>query len=160
MSLSLRRSHRVLFGYTLKLLSALHATVGTEILQDSFSCSFLFLGAREFYNICSFLELCLKRERERCSQLWCSPNSSEISTILPTLQYVAWGTDSRVQCQKSTSVCFCCFFALALHLLPLQFPGDKAGGKTVFNYLCILPSLLFVLEILAVYTKNIFFLKL
>ena len=78
--------------------------------------------------------------------------------MLPTLQYVAWGTDSRVQ--RSTSVCFCCFFALTLHLLPLQFPGDKGGGKTGFNYLCILSSLLFVLEILAVDTQNIFFLKL
>ena len=38
------------------------------------------------------------------------------------------------QCQRSTNVCFCCFFALALHLLPLQFPGDKGGGKTGFNY--------------------------
>ena len=46
--LSLRRSYRVLLGYTLKLLSAVHATVGTEILQDSLYCSFLFLGAREF----------------------------------------------------------------------------------------------------------------
>lgn len=35
---------------------------------------------------------------------------------------------------KGPPMCFCCFFALALHLLPLQFPGDKGGGKIGFNY--------------------------
>lgn len=83
-------------------------------------CSFLRLGAREFYNICCLLELCLK-SMTQVSLLWGSPNSSEMSIMLPNLKHLAWGIDRSSQFQIPINLYFCCF-SLTL-LVPLPVPN-------------------------------------
>uniref|UniRef100_F7IT11 Ornithine transcarbamylase, mitochondrial n=1 Tax=Callithrix jacchus TaxID=9483 RepID=F7IT11_CALJA len=52
----------------------------------------------------SALAVCHKSKTgSGCPQFWDSPNSSEISSMLPILQKLAWGTHSRVQCQSVLS---------------------------------------------------------
>lgn len=89
--------------------------------------SFLMLGAREFYNICYLLELCLKRKTQMFPALE-FPKLIWNFRHFPHLSVLGLVDRQQVQCERSINFYFRCLFSLA-PLLPL--PVTSIGGQVI-----------------------------